>query len=619
MLLGHPDVFLRSEDKHLDAVSLISLGSIFNLQFDMLNSAILLDIMRAMPLPGDQIKEARWDSWYKEIHLSEGMHRPSMVNWSVFFDPNQPPDSQISTMLPINPKNIEQIRIQLCHFRRKYTESTLYARATHKNMSWSTRREFERDSGLTLEEVPIYGQDDWQRYYHSSGVKLEGVCEMRQKWYASGAKPRTYFAQGGTSYTHSRFLQDFFTDLANAFTPTHHIDRLRPERLVGSTVDRDDPHFFIYDLSNFTSNMSEQREFCYELAKFFEGVPVRTLDEKEGFVWRDLGELLLEYCIHCVEGVALSYERWDSSLDDHVAYHGVASLLGIFGNLMTCTVAHFFIVSTTSRDWNELNVAGDDGVKASDRLDNYDDHLAISLVGNYSRHKCFWGDDPCPICLKRPFIETFPTATNLTNIIPPTLITTLSYLTGSNVDPRYTTVGLEDLPFSKRLSTIGKDLFRFLASAYMTTADEEDVAIVFEGFCQIVKNFAKSKFDPWCPSLKPLWPVHPATYDFHSAHPAMMLASRASLSPRLVKVVGRIPDQDTMLRSVGDEVLCNSSKRLQLLVRLGYLMEEEEEVLEVDEYRLFQFWYNKLMRIPPVDQPLYRYQVIRDVPDIYLY
>lgn len=615
LLINHPPVQLQIAKDRREIIPLIEFGAYFNIQFDNLNSAIILDIMRGLPLPAHERHVAIWDSWIKEIGLSEGVHRQSRVNWKVFFGSmSTPATASVSTQLPINPNNINMIRLQLDIFRRKYHSRTLFARATHKNMSRSTRREFENATSMDIEDVPIFGQDDWQRHYHDTGQQLAGCCEIRQKWYASGAKPRTYFAQGGESYSKSRFLQDFFTDLADAFTPTNHTDRLNPSRLVGSTVNRDDPHFFIYDLSNFTSNCSEQREFMNEFCDYFLGIPVRLLDEHDGYIYADLGELLRDYYTDCVDGPALSYERVPGFDETHRTQHGIASLLGIFGNLMTCTVAHFFIVSNVTQTWKEINTAGDDGIVAEDLLDNYTTHLAIDLIGAYARSKCFPGYDSAAIALKRPFQEFYPFCYTLTNIIPPTLVMVLSYLQGRNVDPRYNYMGLEDMTWSKRLKVVSRDLLRFLDSAYrQTSVYVEDIRVIFNGFQVLVKRHLPF-FDVTVPHIYPPWPMSPEDYDFASAPPAQLMAMYAARPSTYIHRTGVQPEDPLQLINVGDSMVCNSSKRLKLLFNLGYLERYDEEDLVTDQYQLYLYYFAKFNRVRSLAPSLYSFVVIREVP-----
>jgi hypothetical protein len=194
LMLRHPPVLL-SMQHGIVVRPLLSLAGLFSWNLtDPLSSAILLDIMRALPLASDEIQLAKVASWNKEMVLVFKKGGPSLIRWHLFFDPD--PSSAfvpIHDELPANPRHMADIRSRLYYFRRKYEKRrhTLYPRATHKNMSYDTRRDYEYRTKQTLEDVPIFGQDDWQRHYANTGELLQGVCEMRQKWYPSALKVPT--------------------------------------------------------------------------------------------------------------------------------------------------------------------------------------------------------------------------------------------------------------------------------------------------------------------------------------------------------------------------------------------------------------------------------------------
>jgi hypothetical protein len=615
LMLKHPPVILR---RHfgLHTMPLINLAGF--LQWDIadpLLSAILLDVMRALPLSSEETKLAREASWNKEMVLVFGKSQPTQIRWELFFDsdPNTLLD-QIHPLLPGNARHMSKIRSTLHYFRRKYQKRrhTLYARATHKNMSFGTRRDYEYREHTTLEGVGIFGQDDWQRYYARTGVKLEGGCEMRQKWYPSGAKPRTYFAQGGISYNDSRFLQNFFTDLANVFTPTNHDYRLRPERLRGLYGQTGD--FFIYDLSNFTSNMNEQKYFVEHLSEFFKGVEVDVLDEEKGFVTHDLGDLLSAYCDTCVFGPLLSLEREPNHRNDHTLYpHGIASLLGIFGNLMTCTVAHYLIISPTTEGTESQNIAGDDGAKDEDAANNFESRTAISLVGCYAPDKCFKGSDPCAICLKRPLLQLYPSVTLMDNIVPPSLVTTVAYLLGQNPDSRYSFMGLESMTLHRRVSVIGKDLYRFLTSCFQKQYhDTMAIAQVYHGFTQLVKKFLLKDLKP---SLTPyFWPLDPLLYEFGRDHPGLvLLCMKSEVLFQEIPVQRVQPCIEEELRNPGDAHWCNSDGRLKLLETLGYVTKEKLTFIG-DLETAWLYWMGRLKLLRARVPDVYEYTVRAPIP-----
>jgi hypothetical protein len=580
---------------------------------DPLESSIILDIMRALPVQDYELEEARNASWWKEIILAEGVRRPSSIKWKKFFDESDIREP-IADDLPAHPNMLRYIRRTLTQFRNSFLDTTreMWPRSTHKNMSRDTRREYEKSANEDISQVAIFGQDDWQRYYERTGIKLGGACEMRQKWYPAGIKPRTYFAMGGETYGPCRHLQNFFTDLVNLFTPTHHVTRLRPQRLV---IDPDkgkgDRHFFIYDLSNFTSNMAEQRYFVQQLGEFFIGVEVMVMDERDGPICCDLGEMLFEYEQTCVSEPLLTYERYDPSRTDSVP-HGIASLLGIFGNLMTCTLAHFLIVSPVADDHRAVNIAGDDGILPKDSLDNLDTDAAIRHVGSYAIEKSFNGDEDAPICLKRPFEEALPGCHLLDNLTPPPIALAAAYLNPYNVDPRYSFFGLEHMAKTRRISILGKDLLRFLEKAWkIGYTDIERLDTVVQGFSKAVVKLAGVNIQG--PSMNPIWPCLPSECNGTSPQHIILLYSKdvPSYIPRHMEMD---PEDEKRLIYSGDEILGNTSKWSNLLQKLGYL-EIYDEFEDIVTYEMrFKYWHSLFVLKKPLPPKVVRIVVCRDLP-----
>lgn len=578
-------------------------------------SAILLDVIRSAPLPYHAMHEARAAGWATEIRLSETPGRPVVSFDSFFF----PVDTPIHPDLPHNQRHFPGIRYRFSLFKRRLQEKLcfFYPRATHRNMSRSTRREFEQIFETDIAGFEIFGQDDWQRVYHETGIKVPGVVEMRQKWYASGAKPRTYFAMGGTTYGSCRFLQNFFTELVNLFPATNHITRLRPERLR-LRLEGDD-HYLVYDLSSFTSNMKEFRSFAKSLADFFRGVIVLVVDECHGPIPMDLGEMLEEYNQVCVTPL-LSYERCRSFSDvaalDPVE-HARASLLGIFGNLMLCTLAHYLILSPTVEDDAEINIAGDDGLVLRTLLNQFAVDLAISLVGDCAEDKTMLSGEIGTICLKRPLIELPPVLYLARNVVPPGLVISGSYIGGRPIDARYEILGIEDMKLEDRISVVGKDLLRFLEACYTEGISQDEAFIVYNGFSRMVAGVLG-----YTPVSAPLgsgayvWPINPNHYDYYSVSPQMLFATYfcqgLSFHRREYESINYAD-----LRYAGDMVRGNSDSRLVLLERLGYL-EKKPVVENLSGYGSVERWLSlqKHFDATPI---LYDYVCNKDIPPVFLY
>jgi len=585
---------------------------------DPCEAAIVLDILRGAPVTPFDYNSFRFIGWTKEIDLSHALNS-SHIDFDYFF--NLDPTKGPHPFLPENPFARTKIYKTLWNFRAQYAQRRplLYSRYTHKNMSFQTRREYERSTKISLEGAPIFGQDDWIRHYHETGECLEGSIEMRQKWYPSNAKPRTYFAQGGTAYTHSRFLQDFFTLLTNIFPTTNHITRLQPYRLRLPT----EGHYLIYDLSSFTSNMQAQRNFCDSLARFFKGVEVDIFDEYYGIVPVDLGEMLEDYNEHCVDFPVLNQDRVPSNLkteiDDY--QHRCASMLGIYGNLMTCTIAHFLIISGSLEDvWQDDNTAGDDGMILYFLFTYYSILMAISLVGTFAMDKTFDSSESGAIALKRPVYEESDPLTGRAvrtkdNIIPPNLLVSWTYLSGYNVDPRFVLLYGDAPNVADRISIVGKDLSRFLVSCYNMNYDSHLVRDVYVGFTNLVRLVTDHTpvQGGSIGGIDYVWPVDVRRYSFLDHDPLYIFSFFSYKFSQVFPRRGYQDIDDRLLRDVGDEVVGNSGPWLTLMVTLGYLERSDEQEMVTGSGVLTRLYIE--LASPSLLQPLlYEYRVVKQIP-----
>jgi hypothetical protein len=558
------------------------------------------------------VKAAREKGWATEIKLAEDPGSPTVNFISFFFDSQEPlhPD------VPFNNRHLQSIRYRFRKFKLSLIEKrpVFYPRANRKNMSRSTRREFEETFQSDISSFPIFGQDDWERVYHETGIKLGGSCEFRQKWTPNIAKPRTYVAMGGKAYEPSRFLQDFFTDLVNIFPATNHITRLRPSRLRISVDDDGKSHYLIYDLSSFTSNSKQQKAFCLCLKEFFKGVIVVVVDERFGPLERDLGELLEEYYDACVDGPEVSYERsiFEDLKNLTNRKHARASLLGIFGNLMTCTLCHYLILSPCTDSDDTINIAGDDGLVWETLLNKYLIDTCITLVGDYAQDKTYRSNELGAVCLKRPICEIPPILSLQHNIVPPNFGVSLSYLLGENIDPRFDIIFDEELSVEDRVSVVGKDLLRFLESCFELGASMEESREVFVGFSKLVAktlgfypNHGRLVRDRY------VWPLDPSSYEYYSISPLTVYAYVCCTSLEFhVRRVEEISSKS--LQFAGEECSGNSNRRLVLLERLGYL--EKKPINQVLEgIASVEMWIG-LQKSKTSAPVLYRYTCVKSIP-----
>jgi hypothetical protein len=353
------------------------------------------------------------------------------------------------------------------------------------------------------------------------------------------------------------------------------------------------------------------------------GVDVVCVDEFEGPVICDLGDLLYEYAETCVERPEVSLERYDPEFEGVPFFHEVASMLGIFGNLMTCTFAHASIILPLPPDpsFSSYNCAGDDGLKPETLETEAILDRGIQIVGSYERSKSFRGDEEGAIHLKRPFEDTRPSPNCLLNIVPPSVATVILLLSDI-VDPRYVRFGDESLYDS--ISLIGRDMMRFLRSAYrLGFKDSYRLGLVVQGFEYLIKRLSGVTVRPGVPrSFDPqsyLWPINPSHYEFSDIDPLRFLLMTRACNTRFVPRWEVMVDESLNWRYEGDVFEGNSTRRLKLLEMLGYVRKDEvmRELKSDDEVLAYWFWKFDDGRsfVPSV----YSYTNIRDIPDKFLY
>jgi hypothetical protein len=586
-------------------------------------SALTLDLLRSLPLDVEQIKQGFSDSIWKEIECCEGVEtRRHQINWAPFFRPESRGESVLPG-LPPNPYMSLFIYNRLCDWRIRACKKIHFPRASWKTMAHTTFREYadiRRKAFVIDEDMPLqFSQHHWLRFYHETGIRLAGASEMRVKWYPSQAKPRTYYAMGGEAYQYCLYLQDTFTDMVNGNRMTHHVTRLQPS-LVRLKLGQ---HLKIYDFTSFTSRMDNQKEFIDWLADFCFGHPFTYFDPREGPCTTDFGDMLSTYRDICCSKPTVSYDRVAKRLGidrfgPHIAVHNVASFLGVFGNLMSCTFAHAAVVSQAVDDEDQNATAGDDGAIAEDSSNEHYIECAACSIGIFEPTKNFSTDIPPCIALKRP-ISQIPGTTVLevgTMIVPPSYRLISQVFGHSSFDPRYQSY--EDLSRETLCNKLGKALFRYIRSVYFQSSklsyDDLETAIFF---AHAVSDGAKRcGFDvdsegrlPLCGHGNIFWPTVCADVEsFLSVDPSQALVNR--WYEGFIIVSRRGTDNHSYPHSLGENALCNSSRWMTLMVSLGYLEAEiEREVLTGIA------GYNWLIRYFTDPIPIvYKVTCIRDIP-----
>lgn len=338
------------------------------------------------------------------------------------------------------------------------------------------------------------------------------------------------------------------------------------------------------------------------------GQGISVMDERLGVDPQDLGDMLYSYLEECVTEPILSYERCFTGWFEEVG-HGVASLLGIFGNLMTCTAAHGIAILQLYEDELRSNIAGDDGAADDEPLELPE---VITAIGDWEPTKCFGSDDPGAIALKRPLYESYRGLTLGINIVPPTAA--LLFALSGKADPRYTFYSLDDMSEVQRITVVGKDLLRCIRSFWRarSTCSLSDLFCLQGFYKSIAKQFKATAGYPICgdPYFFPLYPTDDIM--FGETDPIVCLAYARFRD--VVTLPAKAEEDQVVVASrivnVGDVEEGWTTQHVTFLKRLGYF---EAEQVQRTLYGVEGF-YELLSFIRFEYRILYRVNCVRDVP-----
>lgn len=355
-----------------------------------LHAGLLYSFVRYAPYTSTIISEIRVKSIQKEMKVMTSVKRNSALNFSSIFSGTTDP---IHNSLPYNVRSTNIVRRLLNLWKISMSKKLHFPRYSNKTCSSDTYRD-AIDRGLIDEYRDQLTLFDIERIYHDTGIKLGGICEMRQRWLPSQLSPRTYYTMGGTAYHKSKYLQNMFSELCDTFGPTHKSLSLHPDRLHLT----EEQYGYIYDLASFSSNLHEHANYLRQLSTFCKGTNVRLVDSWKGYVVQDLGDMIEEY-VTLHEEILVSLEKVRYKTGYLVVKQEIAGLLGVYGNISSAKFLHGVVMSQLIDDMESLNVAGDDGIIAL--TDNYYAYNSICLMGDMAEDKAYETKYSGCICLKR--------------------------------------------------------------------------------------------------------------------------------------------------------------------------------------------------------------------------
>jgi len=555
-------------------------------------------------MPEHAIRETYGQLLGKEMLVMESSPLPGMVCYDCFFGEYARPLHP--TMLP-NPIQSARIHRVIDSWISELTaKDVILPHMTSKLVSKHTQ-EMVSDiyPDYTTFEEEGATQPDLENIYMKYGdLLLGGSCEVKQRWYTSGLVPRTYYAAGSDAYHKSKYLRDGFNRLCDLLPPTERFARVNTRRIVLSNPDS---HAIIYDLTSFTSNMHEQRHFLDRLALYCRGSIVRVLDAIEGTIEVDLGDLISQYNDLNKNPTYSSKKLLGSDL---ILDHHVAGFLGVYGNLATCTFLHGAVMSCVVESFQQLGIAGDDGL-----IESYDDWMtffAIRLLGLMEESKGYSTNDTGnQVYLKRPirqvgnriYSESF------------ALYSMIEHLFEED-DPRFFKTPRSSMERRKSLASSIVAYFRSLRSLILNSDQIREIR-EFIGMVYTRAQFPESGHVPYLPTdfgshQKALPSVlipsidsigkDPIEYTIKSLYSGSVVIPRRSLE--------RIPFDTEMLYS-GSEFVCTGSGMLSYYRKMGFVELQQENELFVGEEGL-----DRLLEVYLTGDryPVYTVAVVHDVP-----
>lgn len=573
-------------------------------------SSVILDMCRSAPLRQTEIIEQKWASWGKEVSICESGEESLHLDYTCWFDPDQC-SRPIMAGVPPNPSMALRIHRSLTEWRQKVSGKLLYPRMSRKQVSLTTVREWERLFGrdwvIREEDGGVeMTQETLERVYHQEGVEVEGSCEIRQKWYKSGVVPRTYFAQGGTSYRHSKYIQEIGGMLVETLETTHPISRLNPARI---RLKSPTSYLRIYDLKTFTSNHWECKHFVARLGEWCHGTMVNIVDAVEGVMRVDLGDLILDYNTHMNYTPSYSMERIDDSFSEVEAHHNRAGFLGVYGNINFSTYLHGASLLMIVQSEMEANVAGDDAHYSEEHGEEDIADRVIAANGLLEPTKVFMSDQIGAVCLKRGVVQVD------SRVLPKIMLIFPSF---SNIGeifgfcpPQFPRLHSNK---KERRSKVGNELYRFFRALSVSniTQDLDTVHDLLAAVYDSIGLPRHGSLPPYGDILVPVLPDDPITLT--QITPLELLLrnhfSGGVILPRFLQPEDLNESTDPVLVP-GSSWWGSSTRKLRYLETLGYVEKEEqhEALWGLDAYnRIMDVFAGNGVKV-------YQYTCLLDVPD----
>jgi hypothetical protein len=193
-----------------------------------------------------------------------------------------------------------------------------------------------------------------------------------------------------------------------------------------------------------------------------------------------LGSLIDDYAEICNNQPEFRVDEGLPFPCSEVLAHIQAGFLGVFGNLMTCTVPHGLVARSLTTSDNSVCTAGDDG-----NLDSFVSHShavqVLQLLGDLAEEKCFDSRFPS-VFLKLPFQTIAGLVVTATRLEFPNL----NFVTAGNMDPRFD--HLQDLSSGDKRALIYRQVVRFIRKLTSFPMEDWEYGIVASILNALIKR-----------------------------------------------------------------------------------------------------------------------------------
>lgn len=523
-----------------------------------MKSGFLLSALLSAPYESSDVRRIKKELMWKEVSVMESIPRKPSICWFNIYCLLDPLSSEFKTS-SIHNRILQRSLQKWIH---RHSGKVLYPSMGNKAVSFESRMNLE--TYLRREVDPEFDvtSTTLEHYYSRSGLRVDGACEMKQKWYPTQASPRTYYAQGGDAYHSSKYLRDSFNWLCDSFRPTNRIDRVS---FSGLTLSQSEDDVYIYDLTSFTSLFHEHRSFLIFLACITSEVIVTIFDSWEGPVFVTLGSLIFDYLEKNVSQP--SYSTRIPELSDLKLAHSIAGFLGVYGNLATCTYPHGISLSTVTGSDNRSWCAGDDAGSADvSESSGFHTKRVAETVGSIAIDKVFIASEEGSLALKRPISLISSVIFQHRNILWPIF----SIMCDS--DPRYNLVAVH-ADYERVLGAI----VSFLRSCEICPLSLDDIEFATDFFQSFYRRYGLP-CSGWYPPLTGYHPwklsIPKMDKSVFGRNPLQVLVESFFGTEYVAALVEELPWQGNSGLYLGNSWRSNSNEHLSYLVKLGYISRE---------------------------------------------